>query len=114
MSLLHPQSTLLAVPIPSEHASRGDDVQKAVEQAVRESIEQGVDRRGKEVTPWLLSRVGELTGGVALDLSVFVGTARAEKADVKLIENNARVGAEVARELVKLQRQRDEQVSWGV
>lgn len=32
-------------------------------------MEQGVDKRGKEVTPWLLKRVGELSGGIALQLS---------------------------------------------
>lgn len=69
LSLPVPLSTLLAVPIPSEHATRGADVQLAVERAVRESFEQGIDKRGKEVTPWLLKRVGELTGGTALDLS---------------------------------------------
>jgi pseudouridine-5'-phosphate glycosidase/pseudouridine kinase len=57
------------VPIPDEYQAEGDRVQIAVEQAVRESIEQGIDKRGKEVTPWLLKRVGELTGGTALRLS---------------------------------------------
>ena len=47
----------------------GDEVQRAVETAVKESVEQGIDKRGKEVTPWLLKRVGELTGGHALHLS---------------------------------------------
>jgi pseudouridine-5'-phosphate glycosidase/pseudouridine kinase len=64
-----PLSTLLAVPIPAEYAADGEKVQLAVEQAVRESIEQGIDKRGKEVTPWLLKRVGELTAGKALHLS---------------------------------------------
>lgn len=64
-----PQATLLAVPIPAQHSARGDQVQQAVEQAVRESVEQGIDKRGKEVTPWLLKRVGELTTGTALELS---------------------------------------------
>jgi pseudouridine-5'-phosphate glycosidase/pseudouridine kinase len=48
------------------HAAAGLRVQEAVEQAVRESIEQGIDKRGKEVTPWLLKRVGELSSGQAL------------------------------------------------
>jgi pseudouridine-5'-phosphate glycosidase/pseudouridine kinase len=69
LSLPSPLSTLLAVPIPSEHAVDGEKVQEAVEQAVRESIELGIDKRGKEVTPWLLKRVGELSGGLALQLS---------------------------------------------
>ncbi|KIR26025.1 indigoidine synthase A family protein [Cryptococcus deuterogattii LA55] len=68
LSLPTPLSTLLAVPIPSEHADAGLAVQRAVEQAVRESVEQGIDKRGKEVTPWLLKRVGELTKGTALGL----------------------------------------------
>jgi pseudouridine-5'-phosphate glycosidase/pseudouridine kinase len=90
------------VPIPDEFAARGEKVQLAVEQTVRESIEQGIDKRGKEVTPWLLKRVGELTAGTALELS----TSRRGRADadVKLIENNARVGAAVALELAQLKR----------
>ncbi|WWD16726.1 hypothetical protein CI109_101157 [Kwoniella shandongensis] len=90
LTLPTPLSTLLAVPIPSEHTEAGAAVQSSVEQAVRESIEQGVDKRGKEVTPWLLKRVGELTKGKALELNV------------KLIENNARVGAEVAIKVAEL------------
>ena len=57
LTLPDPLSVLLAVPIPSEHKPKGDKVQIAVEQAVKESIEQGIDKRGKEVTPWLLKRV---------------------------------------------------------
>ncbi|WVR04017.1 hypothetical protein IAU60_001016 [Kwoniella sp. DSM 27419] len=90
LTLPTPLSTLLAVPIPTEHAEAGARVQQSVEQAVKESIEQGIDKRGKEVTPWLLKRVGELTQGKALELNI------------KLIENNARVGAEVATELAGL------------
>jgi len=69
LTLPTPLSTLLAVPIPSEYAARGAEVQMAVEQAVLESVEQGINMRGKEVTPWLLKRVGELTRGTALELS---------------------------------------------
>jgi len=69
LTLPKPLSTLLAVPIPAQHEAVGNVVQEAVELAVKESIEQGIDKRGKEVTPWLLKRVGELTSGRALDLS---------------------------------------------
>lgn len=62
----------MAVPIPDEYQVEGDKVQIAVEQAVRESVEQGINKRGKEVTPWLLKRVGELTGGTALRLSMWI------------------------------------------
>ena len=62
-------SQLFATPIPAEYEAQGAKIQQAVEQAVRESIELGVDKRGKEVTPWLLKRVGELTQGKALESS---------------------------------------------
>ncbi|WWC87651.1 uncharacterized protein L201_002541 [Kwoniella dendrophila CBS 6074] len=84
LTLPNKLATLFGVPIPSQHAEAGEEVQKSVEQAVRESVEQGIDKKGKEVTPWLLKRVGELTGGKSLGLNV------------NLIENNARIGAEVA------------------
>lgn len=64
-----PQAQLFACPIPPQYHAQGAAIQEAVEQAVRESIEQGVDKRGKEVTPWLLKRVGELTRGKALESS---------------------------------------------
>ncbi|KAK8861369.1 hypothetical protein IAR55_002188 [Kwoniella newhampshirensis] len=90
LTLPTPLSALLAVPIPSEYSEAGAAVQTSVEQAVRESVEQGIDKRGKEVTPWLLKRVGDLTQGRALELNV------------KLIENNARVGADVALKVAEL------------
>ncbi|BEJ12152.1 hypothetical protein CspHIS471_0206120 [Cutaneotrichosporon sp. HIS471] len=92
LTLPSPQGTLLAVPIPAEYGARGAEVQLAVEQAVRESIEQGIDKKGKEVTPWLLKRVGELTKGTALELNI------------KLIENNAAIGAEVAAQVARMRR----------
>jgi pseudouridine-5'-phosphate glycosidase/pseudouridine kinase len=60
---------LFAAPIPEEHEAIGQELQKSVEQAVRESEENGVSRRGKEATPWLLKRVGELTKGRSLQSS---------------------------------------------
>ena len=67
LTLPRPLSTLLAVPIPAEYAEAGEQVQKLVEQAVAESVEH--DIKGNEVTPWLLKRVGELSGGETLRLS---------------------------------------------
>ena len=54
-----------------EFEPQGAVIQEAVKQAVRESIELGVDKKGKEVTPWLLKRVGELTKGKALESSEY-------------------------------------------
>lgn len=44
----------------------GLEIQAAVDQAVRESEENGISKRGKEATPWLLARVTELTDGKSL------------------------------------------------
>lgn len=49
--------------MPDEYAESGAEIQRAVDQAVRESEENGVSKRGKEATPWLLARVAELTQG---------------------------------------------------
>jgi pseudouridine-5'-phosphate glycosidase/pseudouridine kinase len=57
---------LFGVPIPASYAAVGQELQEAVERAVKESQENGIDRRGKEVTPWLLERVRELTSGKSL------------------------------------------------
>lgn len=105
LTLPSPQGTLLAIPIPAEYGARGAEVQRAVEQAVRESVEQGIDKRGKEVTPWLLKRVGELTQGTALELSTSRSRTPAKlTADIKLIENNAAVGAKVAAEVARMRK----------
>jgi pseudouridine-5'-phosphate glycosidase len=57
---------LFGVPIPASYTAVGKELQEAVERAVKESQENGIDRRGKEVTPWLLERVRELTSGKSL------------------------------------------------
>lgn len=84
------QGTIWAVPIPSQYEEKGALIQQAVEQAVRESHEQGIDARGKEATPWLLARVNELTRGESL------------KSNVELVVNNATTAARVAVQLARL------------
>jgi pseudouridylate synthase / pseudouridine kinase len=61
-----PTGALFAAPIPPAYHAIGEDLQGAVERAVRESEENGMSKRGKEATPWLLARVGELTKGRSL------------------------------------------------
>lgn len=75
---------LVAVPIPE-----GDeiDISGEIEKAAAEAADQGI--RGKDLTPWLLGRVGELTGWASL------------KANVALLKNNARVAAELAKALLE-------------
>lgn len=60
---------LFAVPIPEKHEAHGAVLQEAIETALRESEKTGVSKSGKEVTPWLLKRVSELTSGKSLESS---------------------------------------------
>lgn len=60
---------VFGVPIPEEHTKDGDVIQGAVNQAVEESIQQKINQRGKEVTPWLLDRVNQLTSGKSVTAS---------------------------------------------
>ncbi|KAG8219765.1 hypothetical protein J3R82DRAFT_737 [Butyriboletus roseoflavus] len=81
---------LFAVPIPEKHEAHGAVLQEAIETALRESEEAGVSKSGKEVTPWLLKRVGELTSGKSL------------ASNVALVQNSALVGGQIAVEYAKL------------
>lgn len=73
---------LLCVPCPEEAAIPAGEVGEAIAQAVSEAAARGL--RGKAVTPFLLARVSELTGG------------RSKAANLALLRNNARVAAAVA------------------
>ncbi|SCV68858.1 BQ2448_979 [Microbotryum intermedium] len=106
-------SLLLGVPIPREHHDDGSAIQEAVEQAVRESVGNGMAKSGKAVTPWLLERVGHLTKGKAITSSEFLIRPRlavlrwtvaddALVTDRALIKNNVRVGGLLAHECARL------------
>jgi pseudouridine-5'-phosphate glycosidase len=69
---------VIAVPIPDDHAADGELVQQAIEKAILEleyshSLMDDVDRAqrivGKDVTPFMLKRVNELTQGASLRAS---------------------------------------------
>lgn len=77
-----PGAVLVCVPPPPEHALPADEVEGAIADALRRADHEGI--RGKEVTPFLLRAVAEATGGRSLE------------ANVALLRNNARVGAEIA------------------
>ena len=90
---------LFGVPIPAQYEAVGEQLQNAVEQAVREADANGVSKSGKAVTPWLLKRVGELTQGRSLASSTCSATGEPRiywpdsyRIDVALIQNTARVG----------------------
>ena len=73
---------LVCVPVPEGDALPDADARIAIDRAIADADAAGVT--GPELTPWLLARVAELTGGAAV------------RANTALIVNNARVGAEIA------------------
>lgn len=79
---------LITNPIPSEYAMDKDVIDQAIEKALLEANKLGI--KGKETTPFLLKTIVELTGGDSLE------------SNIRLIINNAKVGAEIAKEYAKL------------
>ena len=73
---------VIANPIPREHALDPASMEKIIDQAISEAAEQEIS--GKQLTPYLLQKVEQLTGGDSL------------KANIQLMLNNARLAAEIA------------------
>ena len=73
---------VVAVPVPAGQAMDRARVDTAIETALVEAAERGI--RGKEVTPFLLARIVDLTGRDSL------------AANVALVLNNARVAAAIS------------------
>ena len=80
-----PNGLLVANPIPPEHEIPATVVEPHIEAAIAEMEGSGV--RGKEVTPFLLSRVAELSEGDSLD------------ANIRLLWNNIDLGCQIAKTL---------------
>ena len=78
---------LIANPIPEAYALPPELIEQAIAQALAAAEARGV--KGKAITPFLLAKVEELTGGQSLE------------ANIQLVLNNARLAAEVAREFVR-------------
>ncbi len=77
-----PGGTLVAIPVPTEDELPAADAEAAIATALAEAEVQGI--KGKAVTPFLLTRVSELTGEASL------------RANVALLLNNARVASAIA------------------
>ena len=76
---------LIANPIPEADALDPATIDGTIAAAVKEADQKGISR--KELTPFLLQRIFEMTEGVSL------------KANIALVKNNARVAAQIAVEL---------------
>jgi pseudouridine-5'-phosphate glycosidase len=79
---------VVANPIEEQYQMDYDTITLAIEKALKEADENGI--RGKESTPFLLAKVKEITGGDSLE------------SNIKLVYNNAMLGAKIAVELSKL------------
>ena len=77
-----PGGMLVAVPVPAEAELPQAQMEAAIAQALGEAEEGGI--RGKALTPFLLARISVLTGEASL------------RANLALLENNARVAAQIA------------------
>lgn len=75
-------------PIPEDFEMDFDTINKAIEEALEEAKNKGI--KGKETTPFLLSRIKSITGGKSLE------------SNIQLVYNNASLGAKLALELAKL------------
>lgn len=79
---------IVANPIPPEHSMPAAVIESAISEAVKEAAQKGI--HGKKVTPFLLQRIVELTGGDSLE------------ANIALAENNAALASEIAAALCRL------------
>lgn len=79
---------IVANPIPEEYEMDHNVINIAISEALKEAEEKGV--KGKKVTPFLLENVKEKTGGNSLE------------SNIRLVYNNALVGANLAIELERL------------
>src|SRR5512139_682762 len=80
-----PGGVLIGVPVPEEYAVAPEDIEPAIQQALKMAEAENV--RGKAISPFLLKHVSELTAG------------ESQKANIALLENNARLAAQIAQAL---------------
>ncbi|KAG0637490.1 Indigoidine synthase A like protein-domain-containing protein [Tuber brumale] len=85
---------LFCNPIPEEFEIPEKDINKVISKAVEKARDKGVF--GKDQTPYILNEVKEITKGASLP------------ANIALVLNNARMGTQVAQELVRLEKREEE------
>ncbi|MDX1437585.1 MAG: pseudouridine-5'-phosphate glycosidase [Anaerolineales bacterium] len=80
-------AVLVVAPPPAESAMPADEMWGAVGRALEDADQAGV--RGQEVTPFLLDRVSQITGGSSL------------AANLALLKNNAKIASKIAVEMAR-------------
>ncbi|KLO24376.1 pseudouridine-5'-phosphate glycosidase [Marinitoga sp. 1155] len=76
---------VIANPIPEKYQMDYEIITKAIDNAIKEAEKLGI--KGKETTPFLLSKVKEITGGKSLE------------SNIQLVYNNAKLAAQIAKDL---------------
>lgn len=77
-----PGGLLVAVPVPAQDEIPAEEIEPVIEEAVSDAHARNL--RSAEVTPYLLNRIGQLSGD------------RSVAANLALLKNNARVAARIA------------------
>ena len=75
-------SLIVALPPPAESDMQGAEMETAIARALQEAEDSSI--RGRDLTPFLLSRISQLTDGASLD------------ANLALLHNNARAASQSA------------------
>ena len=76
---------LISNPIPDQYSMPSEVINLYIEKALKDADEKGI--KGKEITPFLLKNIADNTHGSSLE------------ANIKLVFNNAKIGARIAKEL---------------
>lgn len=79
---------LISNPIPEEYAMDKKVIDKCIDDAIKEMDKLGI--HGKDSTPFLLAKICELTKGDSLE------------SNIRLVLNNAQIGAQIANEYAKI------------
>jgi len=79
---------LVANPIPEEYSMDSSEINTAIDKAIKEADEKGI--KGKDITPFLLAKIKDITSGKSLD------------SNIQLVYNNAELAAKIAVEMSKI------------
>ncbi len=82
----------IVIAVPNPDPGDAELIQNAIQQALQEAKEQKI--LGRDITPFLLKRVNEISGGASL------------KSNLALVKNNALVGGQIAAQAAALNKQR--------
>lgn len=77
---------IIANPVPEVHSLDKNLIDKAIDEALIKADARGI--KGKDVTPFLLSEIKNITGGKSLD------------SNIMLVLNNAKLAAEIAKSIM--------------